>query len=520
MEDIRQTAVKVRVGAFVLASLLVFLGLIYMLGARARLFEPKHTIAADFEQVGGLADGATVRLAGVQIGRVKSVNLPGQPGGKVRVEMRIARRFADRIRADSVARIDTQGLLGDKIIEITVGSPNQPPVPSGGVIAAREPTDIGQVITESTEVVKKVSVIMESLKSTAASLNQSQIVENFAASAATARRVTEQIERGSGWAHAVIYESPAALRKIDAVADAAQRTMARIESSDILGNVSKLSETLRTVADKLDQSKMLDNLAAVSESARGVVADLGATAQVARRSVDALEQSRAVENLAVAAAGARRVVDQVEKGPGWAHTLVYDEPQALKRLDAILASTQSLIDRVQRDEGVVGVLTSAESGDAARRLVRAMERLARAADPEPGDEGGLFSALFYDPRYRAVADDVKVFAHNLREVSDRLVGGRGTLGALVKDEPGQPGLAQITTDLRAAMANLREITEKIKSGEGTLGALITDPTIYENLSAVLGGAQRSRLLRWLLRGLETKGRDAGATGAADGKVDR
>jgi phospholipid/cholesterol/gamma-HCH transport system substrate-binding protein len=520
MEDVRQTGVKIRVGAFVLASLLVFLGLIYMLGARARLFEPKHTVSADFVQVGGLTEGATVRLAGVQIGRVRTVHLPGQPGGKVRVEMRVGRQFADRIRGDSVARIDTQGLLGDKIVEITVGSASQPTVPSGGVIAAREPTDIAQVITESTEVVRKVSVVMESLKSTAESLNQSKLVENFAASAATARRVTEQIEKGSGWAHAVVYEAPAALRKIDAVADTAQRVMARVESSDILGNVSKLSTTLGTTADKLNETKVLDNLAAASESARVVVADLAVTAQGARRTVDALEQSRAVENLAAAAVGARRVVDQVEKGPGWAHALLYEEPQALKRLESVLASTQSLIDRAAGGEGALGVLTSAESGDAARRLVRAIERVARATDPEPGDEQGLVQALLYDARYRGVADDVKVFAHNLREVSDRLVGGRGTLGSLVKDEPGQPGLAQITADLRAAMANLRQVTEKINAGEGTLGALIADPTIYENLSAILGGVQRSRLLRWLLRGLETRGREPAEPAATTGPSPR
>jgi hypothetical protein len=78
----------------------------------------------------------------------------------------------------------------------------------------------------------------------------------------------------------------------------------------------------------------------------------------------------------------------------------------------------------------------------------------------------------------------------------------------VKDQTGPPGLAQITADLRVAMANLRQVTEKINAGEGTLGGLIADPTIYENLSAILGGVQRSRLLRWLLRGLETRGREA------------
>jgi phospholipid/cholesterol/gamma-HCH transport system substrate-binding protein len=518
MEDVRQTAVKVRVGAFVIAALLVFLGVIYMLGARARLFESKQVVAAEFAQVGGLTEGATVRLAGVQIGRVSAVELPGHPGGKVRVEMKVARRFADRIREDSVARIDTQGLLGDKIVEITVGSPERKAVPSGGVIAAQEPIDLSQVIAESRGAIGKVSVIMESVRSTVETLNQSQLVENFAASAATARRVTDQVEKGSGWLHALVYDRPAALLKLDAVADSAQRVLARVESSDVVNNVATLSTTLARTADKLNDSRILDNLAAASESARGVVADLGATAQTARRAVDALEQSRAVDNLAVAAAGARRVIDQVEKGPGWAHTLLYEEPQALKRLDAMLASTQGLIERIERGEGAVGVLTSAQSGDAARRLVQAMERVARAADPPPGEEAGLIQALLYDPRYRSVADDLRTVAHNLREVSERLVGGRGTLGALVKDEPGEPGLAEIKADLAVAMANLRQITEKINSGEGTIGGLVVDPTIYENLSAVLGGAQRSRLLRWLLRNLETKGRDEAPAATSNGAV--
>ena len=89
-----------RVGVFVLVGLGVFLGMIYALGARARLFEPRFTVSAEFTEVGGLVEGATVRLAGVQIGRVSRVSLPAEPGGKVRVEMSIARRFGDRVRMD------------------------------------------------------------------------------------------------------------------------------------------------------------------------------------------------------------------------------------------------------------------------------------------------------------------------------------------------------------------------------------------------------------------------------------
>src|ERR1700758_3334623 len=119
--DRRQYGLQVRIGAFILSGLLVFVAIIYLLGAQARYFERKYDLIAEFTEVGGLIEGATVRLAGVQIGRVTKVELPPEPGGKVRVTLTIAKRFADRIRKNSEARIMTQGLLGDKLVEITIG---------------------------------------------------------------------------------------------------------------------------------------------------------------------------------------------------------------------------------------------------------------------------------------------------------------------------------------------------------------------------------------------------------------
>ena len=96
--------------------------------------------------MGGLIEGATVRLAGVQIGRVTAVTLPEQPGSKVRVTLTIARRFSERIRRDSEARIATQGLLGDKIVEITFGSHLGARAQAGGVArierAVRDAADV------------------------------------------------------------------------------------------------------------------------------------------------------------------------------------------------------------------------------------------------------------------------------------------------------------------------------------------------------------------------------------------
>jgi phospholipid/cholesterol/gamma-HCH transport system substrate-binding protein len=152
------------------------------------------------------------------------------------------------------------------------------------------------------------------------------------------------------------------------------------------------------------------------------------------------------------------------------------------------------------------VLTSEQSTAAAKRLLAAMDRLGRVVE-QPSPEDGILPALLFDPKYRSVVEDLRVVAHNLRDVSERLAGGRGMLGGLVKDEPADGGIRQASQDFQAALANLREITEKIKDGEGTVGALIADPTVYERLVNILDGAQRSFLLRGLLRNLGRNGRD-------------
>ncbi len=393
-EERRERGLKLRVGLFVLVALAAFLGMIYALGARTRLFEARYTIHAEFTEVGGLAEGATVRLAGVQIGRVAGVHLPSEPGGKVRIDLNITKRYADRIRRDSVARIETQGLLGDRIVEITVGTAGAPVVQPGETIAARDPTDIAHVLSGSAETVKNVSALAESLRQTAESFNRSKIIEDVAGATASARRATDQLAR---------------------------------------------------------------------------------------------------------------IATEVEKGRGWAHALVYEEPVALRRLNDVLASTQAFLDRTQRGEGALGVLTSTQSADAARKFVAAMERVGRMAE-RPASEEGILPALLFDPQYKAVLDDLRVVSRNLRDVSDRVAGGRGTLGSLVKDTEDGAGIRLAVEDLQTAVANLKAITAKINEGEGTLGALIADPTVYERLVTILDGVQRSFLLRSLIRGL---GKDGG-----------
>ena len=116
-----------------------------VMGRSAGLFERQYRLVASFGQIGGLIQGATVRLAGVAVGHVGEIRLPEPGSAKVRVELLIARRVQDRIRADSLARIETLGLLGDKIIDVTLGSPGAAVIPDGGELRTEEPFDTAYI---------------------------------------------------------------------------------------------------------------------------------------------------------------------------------------------------------------------------------------------------------------------------------------------------------------------------------------------------------------------------------------
>ncbi len=378
MADGRQFALQVRIGAFILSGLIVFVAIIYLLGAQARYFERKYDLVAEFMEVGGLIEGATVRLAGVQIGRVTAVALSEKPGGKVRVTLTIARRYSERIRRDSEARIATQGLLGDKIVDISLGSATAPPLQPGDTLIATEPFEMQQM---------------------------------FKAGAETMQTVKE------------------------------------------------LAAGLKTTVERVD-----------------------------------------------------RIAKEVETGKGLIHALVYDEPESLNRLNAILTRTQQLLAKAEQGDNAVGVLLSPESANSVRSLLTAMDALGRAGEKLEARDN-LLSALLYDPQYKAMADDFRVVAHNFRDVSERVAQGQGLLGQLTRDgSDGTLGsLGDATADLRAAMANLRAVTDRLKAGEGTVGALLEDPTVYENLVQFLEGAKRSFLLRTLIRSTINSGSSQSAT---------
>lgn len=115
---------------------------------------------------------------------------------------------------------------------------------------------------------------------------------------------------------------------------------------------------------------------------------------------------------------------------------------------------------------------------------------------------GMLHALIYEPEGKNLIDNISKTSEHLRKVTqdvDRITNqiksGNGLLHAILYDEE----KGKILDNLAEATDDLKNVTEKIAEGEGSLGAIINDPDLYDNLNQLLGGANRSFILRTLIR---------------------
>lgn len=298
------------VGAFALVSLAALAFAIVTLSTRSGVWAPRYRLIAYFDNVQGLIAGAPVWLAGRPVGRVESVSFGERPEGgpALQVVLQVDREVRERIRSDSVAQIGTIGLLGDRYVEVSIGTSAGQPLDDGAEIPTITRLDVASVVAKGTQA-------LDSIATLAANLNR--VIEAFA-------------KQGGG-------------------------------------------ESLASTLDAL-----------------------------------------------------RSIVSQLQEGEGLLHSLIYDE----------------------------------YTGGGVESIERSLMR----------------------------------FENILREIDE----GEGILHSLIYDAPTEQDLV---IEALEAGARLNSILAKVDRGEGTLGMIVNDPTLYEDLKLLVGGANRSRLVRGMVRSL-------------------
>jgi len=184
-----------RLGAFILVALVMFGIMVFLLGDKQLLFSRTYTVSAPFDNVAGLDEGAPVRAGGVRIGTVKRILLPRQPEGKLTVELQLDNSTRDVIKKDSIASIETEGLLGAKYLAITFGSLEAEQVREGDVIDSRPPVDYGDVAKKAGEMLQTAREAIDSSKVAIGNVNEAS---------ADLKSITGKIDNGQGTMGALV----------------------------------------------------------------------------------------------------------------------------------------------------------------------------------------------------------------------------------------------------------------------------------------------------------------------------
>ena len=208
-----QRKTLIEVGLFVTIGLAIALISVFFIGRDKSLFAKTYTLTAPFEDVSGLRIGAVIQLAGLNVGYVDGVRFPKDKNIKtLEVLLKISRKFKDQIRKDSVATIQTQGLLGDKFILITRGSQTSPALEEGesleteGVGGIADLTNKGRKMME--EITNTSKTFREALEKI--SLNSSDkesvkhILKDVEGASADLRAILANIRKGEGTIGALI----------------------------------------------------------------------------------------------------------------------------------------------------------------------------------------------------------------------------------------------------------------------------------------------------------------------------
>jgi phospholipid/cholesterol/gamma-HCH transport system substrate-binding protein len=177
-----------RLGAFILVTLAILAAGIFIIGDRQYLFSSTYRLKAQFNTVVGLDEGAEVRVGGVQSGTVRRIDLPKNPTDKITVLMDLQRSTHDIVKQDSIAAIQTEGLLGNEYVSITFGSAQAANVKDGDTIASVPPLVLADII-------KKTDAILDSSK---------EAVANTTAATASLKSISAKIDSGQGTIGALV----------------------------------------------------------------------------------------------------------------------------------------------------------------------------------------------------------------------------------------------------------------------------------------------------------------------------
>ncbi len=311
---------QLRVGLMVAIALIIIVAGIFLVSGQTGFFGGQYTLTSYFASAQGLRGGAEVDLAGVPVGSVSNVRLSASkdPNRAVAVVMRIRKKYKKDIRADSVATVETAGLLGASFVDISRGSPTQPLIAAGGSIKGAAGSDMKAVVNNANDVLSNLTQL-------SAKLND----------------ITNQITTGKGTIGKFIY-NPALYNQMQDTVTKLNVMMTGISKGR--GTIGQLL-TSDTLADKLNSTiDRANGLMDQIQNGKGTLAKF-------------INDPSLYNNLNQDLTQAKTLLSGINQGQGTLGKFVKD-PQLYNRFNQMAGNVNAITGRMARGEGSLGLLST------------------------------------------------------------------------------------------------------------------------------------------------------------------
>ncbi|HWR98542.1 MAG TPA: MlaD family protein [Candidatus Methanoperedens sp.] len=370
----RLFSTEAKVGVVVLGALASLAWLTFQIG-EFRFREKGYVIEAVFRTVSGLEEDAKVRMAGVLVGSVDRIFLKdGRAHALLRLDDGVV------VHEDSVVAVSSIGILSERYVEISTGSPGARVLAPGAVIAGQELTDLDQVMAELARSSETIRTLAVSIEKTFGG-DDSQLARLLAGTTGLVDRVSELLEENRRRVGELLAQSAATARDTRALIGAA-RTLVTETQTLVAENREELRGAitgLRTLAETLN--RRADQLAA---EATKTAEELRGTLRGGREDFQGLLASlrTAAGSAEGAAAKLTQILAKIDEGRGTLGGLVNDR-STLDRVDAAVDGFGGIAAKITGGEGTLGRLVSddalvtklEETADSAKRLLGAGDRM-------------------------------------------------------------------------------------------------------------------------------------------------
>ena len=312
---------ELRVGIMVAVSLIIFALAIVLIGGQIGFLTPKYTLHAYFSSASGLRPGSTVQIAGIPAGTVNAIrisNVQNDPRRAVEIDMRMAKKYQNEIRADSEADQTTAGLLGEAYVNITRGSAGQPVIPNDGVVTSHEEKDIKQIVQNADDVISNLRVLSERLND-----------------------ITTQITRGKGSIGRLLYDE-SFYNRLNATVGSVQTLLAATQNGQ--GTIGKFLVD-PTVYDKTVAT--LDRLNQLVDEVQNGQGSLGRF----------ISDPAVYNQLKDLTTKTNTLIDNINQGQGTLGKLVTDK-ELYDRLNSSMGHIDAVTGRMEQGTGTLGKLST------------------------------------------------------------------------------------------------------------------------------------------------------------------